>query len=139
MSLKSDLAAYLVADTTLAGQVGTDTGSAVQVYSVYVPQYASPPYLVLQRTSAPRFHHSQGASDVYETRVDVNAYGTTPDEADDIIDSLIRILDGFQGMMGTTTVRGAFVETVADLPEYLQGGEEFGWFRSLAELLIWHL
>ena len=138
MGLKSDIAARLVADTDFAAAVGTDDGSAVKLYSMYVPQYATPPYMQMQRRIMARFHHYDGASAIYESTFDLNAYGTTPDEADAIIAAVAVLLDGKRGTWGSTSVRGSFLNDDQDLPEHLRGGEEFGWYRVLVTLTVWH-
>lgn len=138
MGVKSDTAARLVADSTFAAAVGTDDGGDVKLYAMFVPQYATPPYMQMQRRIKARFHHYTGAAAIYESTFDLNSYGTTPDEADAIVTAAAALLDGKSGTWGSTDVRGSFLDDDQDLPEYLRGGEEFGWYRVLTTLTVWH-
>ena len=128
-TLEEGIAAFLIADATIHGEV------ADRIYPLMIPQGATLPCLTYQRISTPRIvtHDSSGATgDLTSPRFQFDAWGVTQKAVKAISDALRAVLHGKTGATGGVTIRAALAENEA--PEF---DPESELYRSRSDYIIW--
>ena len=114
MSIRNDFRTYLLTKTAITTLVGADDP---RIYPGFVPQGVALPHVVLNTISDVPDHDCDGANTWAVARIQVDAYGRTPDEADAVIEQIRLACDGKTGTMGGSTVHWCFKEDGDDTPE----------------------
>jgi hypothetical protein len=89
--MQAALRSRLLADATIAGLVGTRVDWGLR------PQAKSLPAITLDLPGSPRDYHMGGAQNTQITRVQIDAWGTTPKQVKDIADAVIAELEPRSG------------------------------------------
>jgi hypothetical protein len=99
----------LTDDVTVSGLVGT------RVFPVYVPQNANMPCITQQQLSGPRDNTLDGPSGLVDARFQINCWGSTYIEADDVFEAVRKALSGFLGTVLGVEIQSSDVEDEGDL------------------------
>lgn len=132
MTLRADLRAFLVADATLAGLVGS------RVYHDQAPQGTARPFLTLRRSYVDHVDHLGAATDLTRQDYEVMVWADSPTAREAVSEAVRSRLDRAEGTIGSTVVDRMHVEGEIDFVEPPEGGEEFGAFRTLIDVQTWH-
>lgn len=87
------------------------------------PGVTALPYVILQVISGPRDYHSTGASGLIQSRLQVDSYGESADDAAAVHRAVEDLLSGYKGAGQGVIVQGAFLENERDLNSKTVGGE----------------
>ena len=93
----SDLAAYLLSHSTITDIVGQN------LWLFRVPQDGPYPAITLHIIGRPHLHNLDGRSGYSKTRVQIDCWSNSYKQATDMADAIGDLIDGFTGVMGTTT------------------------------------
>jgi hypothetical protein len=126
--IRPALRTFLLEDATIAAAVG---GS--RVFPTVMPQGVVASSLVYNVISEITDHHTQGASGLVMARMQLDAYATTPDDADTLARAVKERIDGYAGLMGSVTVQGVFADTART--DYQADAKLF---RISRDYLIWY-
>jgi hypothetical protein len=100
---------------------------------VRAPQGTKPPYAVLQGISGVRDYHSQGASGLVESRVQIDCYAKTYDGVKDVARCVVALLSGRR----VGIIQAIFVVSERDLPA-ADAGEVTNLFRTSIDIMVHH-
>jgi hypothetical protein len=133
--IRPALRAYLLADNAISQAVG-----GVRIYPTVLPQGIKAPSIVYNVISEITDHVTTGASGLVMVRMQLDAYATTPDAADELARAVKLRIDGFSGPMpygsnsppDAVEVQGIFAETARS---GYQPEPEL--YRSSRDFLIW--
>jgi uncharacterized protein DUF3168 len=121
------LRTFLLADPAISAAVGNE-----RIFPIVLPHGITAPSVVYNRVSGIGDHHMQGASGLYQTRFQIDAWGMTQALANGLANMLKDRLDGFKGLMGSVVCQGAFFNTERE--DYDQ---ESKLFRVSRDYLCW--
>lgn len=107
--LETGLYAYVQAGAALTALIGD------RVYPITAPQAVSLPYMTFQRVSTQPTHDLSGPDPLSKCRVQFDCYGEQPLGAKQVSEALRALIDGYQGMMGTVSVRAVMRANERDL------------------------
>ena len=130
MSIAADIVAFLLADATLGGLIGT------RLYPLKLPQDPTVPAMTYQWVSGQRAHAADGAVGLASPRVQFDCWAQTYLEVEAMLEALRKRLDGFQGTVGSSPgswIQGAFFETERD--DY---DDEVRLYRRSADFFVWY-
>lgn len=139
MSIASDLRAFLLEDSTLAGLVSE------RIYPDVLPQNPTLPAITFGWAGGMRFHHLTGASGLSGPRIQFDCWATTYLGAEAVYEALRLALDGFQGDIGgsppTQRIQGAF--SASEWSGYEAGAEQgtgsgVGVYRHSADFMVYY-
>lgn len=99
----------LNADATYKAACGTDATGNVKVYPIVAPQGTNMPYAVVN-TISPTREHSKDERGVSTPRVQVDHYGNTAEQAEELAELCLNVLDHYKG-----TVAGVSVSSIREL------------------------
>ena len=91
--IRTALRGFLLTDATIASIVAT------RIYPRVLPQGERRPSLVYNRISMLGDHHMQGPSGLFQTRMQIDAWAATGDEAYELAVFVKARLDGHRGVM----------------------------------------
>jgi hypothetical protein len=111
MSVSTDLRAFILADGTVAGLIGT------RLYPLTLPQAPTLPAMSYQWISGQHFNAMDAPSKLSGPRVQFTCWAATYLQAEAVVEALRKRLNGFRGMAGATEIQGAFMESERDLYE----------------------
>lgn len=133
--IRAPLRAFLLADTALSQAVGSK-----RVYPIVLPQGERQASIVYTRISAQGDHHTEGASGLMQTRLQVDAWAPSADGAAALAGLVKARLDGYRGPMvapgpsgGTVDVQGVFFDSERE--DYQPDIEMY---RVSRDFLIWY-
>lgn len=130
--LEEDFSAFVIANAGVVAVMGS------RFYPLYLPQSPSYPAATYQRISAPRDYTSDGADGHVPVRMQIDVYGERYADARAGADALRLALSGYRGAMGSSTIRGIFLDTDRDLTE--AGLDQAGprLYRASLDFIIHH-
>jgi hypothetical protein len=97
------------------------------------PQGVKPPYVVMQRITGLRDNHFQGASGLVESRVQIDLYGKTYEDATTMARSLVSLLSGRR----VGIIQAIFINSERDLPA-ADAGDVSNLFRKSIDIIVHH-
>lgn len=129
------LRAYLLADGDVTSAVG------IRVFPVRLPQGITQPSVVYNRISGNSDYHSQGSSGLVVTRMQIDAWAKTTDEAARVADIVKDRIDGLRGEVSfgsespqeSIEVRGVFHESERE--DY---DAEANMYRMSRDFTVWY-
>ena len=127
MSIAADIVAFLLADSTLGGLIGT------RLYPLKLPQDPTMPAITYQWISGARVHSTDGASGLSSPRIQFDCWALTYLEAEAVFEALRKRLDGFQGTAGASRIQAAFFESERDLYD-----DEARLYRRSTDFFVWY-
>lgn len=136
MSWREGLFAHLTANAGVAALIGDRVypGRLDKAKSDQDPGVPGKlPAITYFRVSTQRTLTNSGPHPYQAPRVQVNCFGRTPDEANDLGDAVIAALQGFKGLMGAQPVK--LVENVGDLDDFEPQAE---YNRRILDFVIHH-
>lgn len=107
----SDLRAFLMADDTISGLVGS------RVYPNKLPENVAYPAIRYEQVSGVREYHLRGPSGRARPRISINAWATKYEDARGLADAIRRRLNGYAGTLGETEVGSIKLESEIDFFE----------------------
>jgi hypothetical protein len=136
MSIKTALASHLV------HSVAVSAHSEERVYSVLARSKARMPRIVFTQISGEPARHLSAPSGLKQTMFQIDCWGSTPDEADNLADAVRSALDQYQGVLGhgkhTATGVTVFISGPRDDFAPPADGGRVKKFRALLEAVIWY-
>lgn len=132
MSLANAIYSRLSGYSDLSDLVGA------RIYPQVAPASAASPYIVFQRISTPREHSSRGPAGLVRPRVQVDCYGATQVDADNVSDAVRHALDGFAGTVGGVRILHSTLVDEADEIAASIAGSEAHVYRRRMDFLVWH-
>jgi hypothetical protein len=138
MSLESDLYAYVVANATVANQIGTRFFP--NALFVTAKNFTSPSATYMRVSTRPINATSQGRLTLTEVRMQVDTFGlgtTGYAEAKDAALAIRNAIQDFTGTMGSTAVEIIRLEDYEDHPDKDLGINENRPFRIRMDFTIW--
>jgi len=140
MNLAAALHAELATNTTTATYLAGLAGAPNRIYPLMIPQKVpggAPqlPAVVTALTSVERQVLYCGTSGLVRSRVNLDCYALTFDEAKELADAVRQVLQDFNGMLGQILdVRNAAMDTEIELVDI-----EPGIYRVSQSWAIWHV
>jgi len=120
--MKTDFRAALLAHSTLTARLG-QVGSRAAIDFAIRPDSGSLPALTLEMISDPREYNQGGVSGFFQERIQIDIWGESYKDTDEIHIILRDYLEGFTGLTGSTYFSRVFQDSARDLPVTdLQGG-----------------
>lgn len=131
-----DLVSRLAADATLTSSTVIGSG---RVWARRAPQGVYPPYVIVHQIASRHEHEYSASLGLAFSLVQVDVYAPTVSVAEAGADAVRERLDGFKGTMGSTVVRGIFLESVRDdvVPE--EGGRETAYYGIQSTFEVEHV
>lgn len=96
MEIETALRNYLLAQNSIT----TTAGVGQRIYFEHADQSVAKPYIVIERTSDPGEHTSDGPVAMGSQSVIIGCYGTTWTSARDVAAAVKAALDGLTGIIG---------------------------------------
>lgn len=125
--IEEDLAAFLLAGAAVAALVEN------RLYPLTIEQKAELPALTYQRISGPRVRSLKGPSKLAHPRFQIDCWGSTYGSAKTVAQAVRQRLDGYRGLMGSTSVGEVILESDTDDFE-----PDTGLYRVSMDFIIWH-
>ncbi len=136
MSVKAALAQHLKHGVDLSAKTGD------RVYRNVARRGATLPYLVFRQLSGAPARHLTAPSGMKQTFFQIDCWGATEEEADDVADLVRDLLDQYQGTLGhgkhTATDATVFIDGPRDDFVMPADGGRVDKFRALLEATIWY-
>lgn len=133
MSLKGDLFTYL------STQPGITAIISAKVFPEIAPTSEDLPYITFAIMSTENVHNFDAASRFSIHHYQIDCWGTTALEADNLAEAVREELDGFNNaLMGTTDIRSIRLLNQSDEFELFKRGSQKGSFRVRTEYNISH-
>lgn len=140
MTLKTALFDYLSNDAGVVAIVGDQVDGVPGIYPMTAPASAGdPPWVTYQELSRISWNHMLAISGLVRSRLEVDAWATTPLVADALAEAVRLAMDGFRGLMGDEEldVRSCFLEDAQDDYEPPQAAEgRVGLYRVRQDYFI---
>jgi hypothetical protein len=139
MSIGEALKRELVTSTVTAAYVAGVGGAPDRVYPLVIPQKkpggaAQVPAVVYSVSATERQKLYCGTDGTVRTRLSLDSYATTYEEARALADAVRGVLEDFRGLLGgTLEVQDATLETEIDLMDI-----EPGLYRVSQSWAVWH-
>lgn len=135
MSLESALYSYLTGKSAITSLTG-----AGNLYAGAAPEGAGARRLVFNRISQRRFDHLKAAGGLVRSRVQIDNYGTTPDDAIALGEAVRGVLHGFIGAMGSEAldVRWVTIDDWRNSYEPPHDGSSVGVHRASQDYIFVH-
>lgn len=125
--------AKLAATSALTALVST------RIYNGTAPQGVGLPYVVFSEISSDRPRSMSGAVAIVDSRVEVLAYGASPDSSIAVADAVRGALDGYRGTSSGVSVRSCRLESTDDDYVRPRSGESIHIYRRSLEFAIWYI
>lgn len=125
--IDNDLITFLKAGSAVATLV------AARIYPLTMPQGGEYPAVTTQRIDGPRVRSLSGPSNLAHPRFQIDCWATTYASVKAAAQAVRQRLDGYRGLMGTTTVGGVSLESDTDDFE-----PDTGLYRVSLDFIIWH-
>ncbi|MBY3257066.1 DUF3168 domain-containing protein [Rhizobium laguerreae] len=122
--------ALLLADARVKAIAGD------RVHFVRAPQGLPRPYGLLARASGTTDYTNEGASGLGTARLQLDGYGESYKSANDLLEAMLAVVDGFRGERSGITFKGIFIDSRRDLPAS-DSGNVTPLFRRSADIIIW--
>lgn len=103
--MESTLSALLLAHTALTALVGTRITPSVRQQATDLPA------VIFTRISGQREYHYGGASNLTQSRVQIDCYGATWPQAKSVARAVIGCLNGFNGTPTSSVIRSAMLDS----------------------------
>jgi hypothetical protein len=136
MSIKAALASHL------KHSVAVSAHSEEQVYRGVASRKASGKYIVFTQISGVPARHLSAVSGLKQTMFQIDCWGSTEEEADDLADAVRDALDQYQGTLGhgksAETGVTVFIGGPRDDFSPPSDGGRVEKFRALLEATIWY-
>ena len=138
MSFKSDLYAWLTAQSGLTALVGD------RIYPRFAPTSAARPFIVWSRISSTSTHR-MGADPSFPDRgmmrdvIQFDIYAEAEAGANEVKEALQDTLNGLEIEMGETKVRRVFLSNEIDGLETPSDGTNDGEYRETMDFTFWYL
>jgi hypothetical protein len=136
MSLKAALASHLKHSVTVSEH------SDDRVYRGVARRDAPMPYIVFHQISGVPARHLTAVSGLKQTLFQIDCWGTTEEEADDLANAVRNALDQYQGTLGhgkhTATDATVFIAGPRDDNVPPTHGGRVDKYRALLEATIWY-
>lgn len=126
--MEDTLAALLLAHTALTALVGTRITPLVR------QQAAGLPAVVFTRISGERSYHMGGASNLTQSRMQIDCYGTSWPQAKSVARAVIGRLNGFNGTATSSVIRSAMLDSER---QFYEGEDPETVFRVSLDFNIW--
>ncbi len=108
MSIETELRAWLLADTTIAGLIDT------RMYPQYLPQKVTYPAISYATASRVSSRQLSGPAGRARPRITVNSWAETYLEAKALAEAVRKRLDGFAGRWGSFSVGSVALDNAFD-------------------------
>lgn len=136
MSIKTALASHLTHSVTVSAQ------AEGRVYSVLARSKAGMPRIVFTQISGDPARHLSAPSGLTRAMFQIDCWGSTVDEADDLAEAVRSALDQYQGTLGngknTVSAATVFISGPRDDFAPPTDGGRVRKFRALLEAVIWY-
>lgn len=136
MSIKAALASHLKNSVAVSAHSGDD------VYRGVASRKADGKYIVFHQISGVPARHLTAVSGLKQTMFQIDCWGETEEDADDLADAVRDALDQYQGTLGhganTATRATVFIDGPRDDFSPPKTGERVKQFRALLEATIWY-
>lgn len=109
LDIRPALRSFLIADAGISSAVGGN-----RVYPLRLPQGDQGPSIVYQRISDVGDHHMDGPTGLARPRFQIDAWAQTADAASSLANLIKNRLDGHKGATGSTTIQGAFFDSMRE-------------------------
>lgn len=108
MSIESDLYSFLISDGTLNKLISN------RIYPLVRPQGGILPMVTYQRVATARGYNLEKDDNFLDVRIQYNIFAQTYREVKIIADRFITLLSGYRGMIGSSVIKGIFLELETD-------------------------
>jgi hypothetical protein len=125
--IEEDLITYLYSGAAVTALVGQ------RVTPLRMDQGADLPAITVQRIDGPRVRSLTGPSGLAHPRFQLDCWGSTYASVKAVATAVRQRLDGYRGLMGSTTVGGVSLESDQDDFE-----PDTGLYRVSMDFIIWH-
>lgn len=123
--LRGDLQEFLTDDATIAGLIGS------RVYPDILPQSVTYPALTYSEVSGVRVRDFDGPTGRARLRISIHSWSETSLQRNQLADAVRTALDGYAGLMGTTSVGNIILDNELDIFE-----EEVPVYRKVQDFII---
>jgi hypothetical protein len=106
----TSLRMFLLADPAVSVLVGGE-----RIHPVVLPQGASEASVSYRRISGRGVHGTAGRLNLNGSRIQIDAYARSVDEASELADAIRDRIDGYRGAVGSTRFKGVFLANESDL------------------------
>lgn len=129
--------AYILADATVAGLIGT------RLYPIKVPQAGTFPAATMQKITEPRFGHLRGGGALAAPRYQIDAWTRESFTGSQALAKAIRDrISGFAGVLEDSTESPATSYLVKirfdDSRDMFEPDVNGGYYRTSTDYVIWH-
>lgn len=132
--LESDIAKH-IRDAGVAGAVSETVG----VYTVFAPQSAAVPYIVVTQLGSDPGYHAAGSDGLRIAEVRVSCHANTPADAAAIGEEVRKMFDGkTKGAINDTNARGTMVDDIRNGSISPAHGQEFVQAVTELDITIMH-
>ncbi len=136
MSVTKALASHLL------HSVGVSARTEERVYNRIARGDAGMPRIVYTQISGNPTRHLRAPSGLKQAAFQIDCWGSTPDEADEVAEAVRDALDQYQGTLGhgMNTVLGATVFIDGPRADFTpsRSGKRVTKFRALLEAVVWY-
>jgi hypothetical protein len=119
--IRTDLRQYLA--TNLTSIVG------LHIYPVVLPQTAGLPAITYARITGGHDHNLKQATGAAIPTFELDCWGATYDQADQLAEAVRQKMQGFSGAMGSTLVTSVLLDDEVDAFEPNDDGSDTGLYR----------
>lgn len=125
--MEARLISTILADARVALVVGS------RVYPISAPQGSPLPRITIHKISGVRFYHTQGQTDLVESRVQVDCWGRSFGEAKEVARAVIACLSGYRDSFFS----GVFIDGERDFYDAPPNTSERV-YRTSVDFILWH-
>lgn len=140
-TLRRDIRVYLASKAGLTALI-TGTNGKKHLHLSHIPQGSvsreAYPALVYRRATGAHEHDLDGSAGYAAPEFEFVAIGEDPDVVEDICEQLRLAMQGFRGLMGSTTIRRCTLDDESD--DYIESkiGDDVGFHMTLLKYTIGH-
>lgn len=134
MGIETALFSYLSTKPIITAEVGT------RIYATVAPSAVTYPFITFEIISEDPDHYMQGASNLTNVLVQIDAWAFLVAERQSIGEAIRNALDGFVGNLGAENlvIRNCFLRNRTTFEEPDKQGKNLPVHRSSLDFSIWH-